>query len=179
MKQAVVGSLLTAVAVFAWGFLFWSTVAPISFPAEDTELREVLLKSLPATGVYFVPVPEGATYKADHEAGPLVQIFFRREGAPVMAPKLFVFGFLHNFVTALILSFLLAFAGAYGATYGRRVTIVVVAGLAAAVWTHFGQVIWFYHDGMHHLAVLCYDVIAFLIGGLILGRFIRSAAGNS
>ncbi len=174
MKNVVVGSLLAALAMFVWGFVFWGAnpLAPIGSPDDDSALREALVSSLPGPGVYFVPSFDSDDFALKHASGPIARIFFQRDGAPVMNPVIFVFGFVHMFVITLLLSFLLAFAGAYAATYRRRVMVVGVAGLAAAIWSNGGDVVWFYSPWAHHLSVMLYDFVAFVLAGLILARFV-------
>ncbi len=177
MKQVVLGSLLASLAMFVWGFVFWGVNpwAPIDSPDDDAALREVLVSALRGPGVYFVPSFGSDDFASNHVAGPIARIFYQPDGAPVMEPSIFVFHFVHIFVIALLLSFLLAFAGAYAASYRRKVMVVVVAGLAAAIWSNGGEVIWFYSPWAHHLNVMVYDFMAFLLAGLILARFVGRA----
>lgn len=176
MGRLVVGSLLAAAALFVWGFLFWAT--PLSAPltahtGETTALAEALTAALPGSGVYYLPDPSAGeeVFLEAHRAGPIATIYYRQEGAEAMAPGVFLLGYLHMALSALLIGLLLRAAAPALPGYGRRVAFVVVAGVAANVWAHLGQPIWFFHPWGHPLGTAVYGIVAWGLAGLVLARF--------
>jgi len=183
MGKLLLASLVAALAMMAWAFLFWTTpIAGNLFghpgPAED--LLRSALAALPESGAYFVPdMPEGGdmeAWKARHRAGPIAHLHVIKGGAEPMPPTQYVWGLLHMLVTALILAFMLRMALPVLDGYAARVGFVVLAGLAAAVWGQLGQPIWFLHGWGYHILYALYDWISWLLAGLVLGAFIKPAS---
>ena len=78
-----------------------------------------------------------------YEAGPRAEIFYRAEGAPAMDPMTFVWGYVHMLVTSLVLGFALYMVSGTLDTYRKRVLAVVTFGLAAAIYAHLANPVWF------------------------------------
>lgn len=62
MKKTIIGVIVTTLVLFVWGFLFWGQVLH-SIPYEswkqtgdDGQAQEMLEKTFPETGTYYVPV---------------------------------------------------------------------------------------------------------------------------
>lgn len=184
MKRIVVGALLSAVALFVWGFLYWN-VFPFQAQVfqrvpDEPALAAQLSSALPESGVYFIPSPAPGEAMEPvlqrFTAGPIAQMIFLREGAAPVSPGKFLAGFLHMLVSALLMGALLAMAVGVLGSYGSRVTFVLLAGLAGAFRAHLGTPIWQHHPWDLQLLYFFYDVIAWLLAGLILARFVRPEA---
>ena len=179
-KGLLLGSLLAAVALFVWGFLFWGMpiVQPIDSGVDGAKAQAALKELLTHDGVYVVPEPPGQEmtegWKAMHRQGPIATIFYRTRGMEPMAPTVFVLGFVHNLVTCLLIGLLLGKAIPALPSYGARVGFVVLAGVAATVWGHAGDPIWMAHPWRFHLLAMGYDFVAWTLAGAILGKFVRS-----
>src|SRR5262245_2792990 len=109
MIRLSVAVFLSAVLQFAWGFVFW-TMTPISkemvgkMPDEE-KVTAALREANPETGVYFLPHCNCQEMSDDQEAmeafgkrhreGPLVQIFYHKEGIEPMNPLVMGAGFVH------------------------------------------------------------------------------------
>ncbi len=179
----LVGSVLSALAMFVWGFLFWTSPlgkATMSHGVDPGSVQDALLELFPADGAYFVPdVLEGeaeAKWVERHRQGPLALVFIHRAGADPMEPMTFVNGFLHMLITCVLIAWLLGKAAAALPSYGARAGFVVLAGFAATFWAHAGDPIWFYNPWKYHLLAMVYDFVAWSLAGLILARFVRSEA---
>lgn len=180
MKSLVIGSLVAAVAMFFWGFLFWGATAlpyqAMKAPGDVAALQESLRAALPTSGVYLLPHPGQASQEELSKfiaAGGFGRIVFVREGAS-MGGAVFGQGFVHYFVTAVLLGLLLRAAAP--AQYGGRVTLCAWAGLAAAVFTSFNQPIWYMYPVAPFLVDLVYVFLSFVVAGLVLAKFVKPAS---
>ncbi len=180
MKNIIIGSLLSAVALMIFGFAFWAS--PISSPgfgsdADIDALQAAISTAVPASGTYVIPNPYGDAspeeFSAQHERGPVGILHIQKEGSPAMQPMVFVIGFIHNFVTALILAILLQMAIPALPTYAGRVAFCAICGVFAAVWENFTGPIWFSSPWAFYVVRTVYTVIAMTIVGAILAKFVR------
>ena len=175
MKNLLIGSLLAAVAVFLWGFVFWAVLAELNTVDSDAELalQSALAQHVPETGTYVLPQmrDDEAEYTLRHETGPTAMIFVQKEGSAPMSPSTFGLGLLHEFIFALLIGALLRMTWASLPSYGGRVGFVILAGVAAAFWSELGDPIWWAHPWGFHVMNLLYAVGAWAITGLIMARF--------
>jgi len=180
MKGIVIGSLVAAVAMFFWGFLFWGATnlpyQPMKAVADVPALQESLRAALPESGAYLVPHPGQASQEEMAKligAGGFGRIVFVREGAS-MGGAAFGLGLVHYFATAFILGLLLRAAAPAG--YAGRVALCAWAGLAAAVFTSFNQPIWYMYPVAPYLVDFVYVFLTFVVAGLVLARFVKPAS---
>ncbi len=178
MQRLFLGSVLAAVAMFFWGFLFWAAGPgdlAMSHGANNEALRTALRDHVPSSGMYFIPDMAGredAAFMQEHADGPIAMLAVRKEGADAMSPTVFASGFAHMFVSALLMAYLLSLATPSLRTYGARVTFVVLAGLVGSFWSQVGAPIWFFHPWSFHLMTMVYDVIGWGVTGAILAKFV-------
>ena len=183
MKRTLTGILIATVALFAWGAAFWMN--PLAMRAfehvvDNDAAGQALLDHFPATGTYYVPseMENQEAWSALHERGPLAMVHIRTAGAPVMAPGMFVRGFLHELVVVALIALLLRMAAPALRTYGARVGFVLLAGAAAALFNHLSFLIWWYHPAPFHWVTGLYDVTGWLVAGLVLAAFVRPPEGR-
>jgi len=179
MKRLLLGSLLAALVMFVWGFLFWAV--PWPNPAVDTmsadaeaAVAEAIRAQVPETGTYVIPNPqttEAETFTARHQAGPVAMLFVQKDGFAPMRPGVFVGGFVHMLAVALLLGLIVRIAAPVAPTYGKRVLLVLLLGLTAALWSEVGEAIWWAHPWSYHLTVFVGDVTTWGLAGLVLARF--------
>ena len=177
--RIAIATLLGAVVLFVWGFLFWS-VLPLGAASMEEEpfggdaLAANMTKILPTTGVYFIPFPateasseaQRADIQKRHREGPLVRIFYTAGGGALPAsPQMLIRGFLHNLGIALLVSLILASAAPALTTYTQRLGVVCLIGGVAASWLGLNEAIWFYHPWKFEL----YQAAYVLVGGLVMG----------
>ncbi len=177
MKQVLIGSVVAAIAMFFWGFLFWgATTMPyqVMKPVADLPaLQQALRAALPETGVYLLPHPSQGSQEEMGKvmaAGNFGRIVFMREGVQ-MGGSTFLFGLLHNLVTALFLALLLRAAAP--ANYGGGVTLIALAGIAGAIASNLGKPIWYFHPWGVHVVDIVYDLTMYLVAGLVLAKFVK------
>lgn len=184
MGKLLLGALAGTVVLMIWGFLFWSVLPYGSLVMKGLPDGEAyasaLAESVPETGVYQYPAfPADATedemgrFYAEHKRGPLVQIFYRAEGAPPGAAKVYLLGFLHFFASALLAAFLLRYSGAGLHGWGWRVLFVTLLGLFAGVAAELAKPIWWYNPWDFALYQVVYLVTGWLFAGLVLGKFVE------
>lgn len=175
MKRLLLGSLLTAACVFLWGFVFWAVLANLNEVSSDDELvlQSALAQHVPETGTYVIPSArgDGAEYALRHESGPVAMIFVRKEGSTPMSFSTFLAGFVHEFIFAVLIGLLLRMTWSSLPTNNARVTMVLLAGVAAAFWADFADPIWWAHPWGFHLQNFLYGVGAWAIAGVIMARF--------
>lgn len=182
MKGILVGSALSALAMFFWGFLWWG--APHFIPykmamktaPDEVALAASLASALPSTGVYLLPNPASGATAEDVQkraaAGPTAQIFFMREGA-AMDGGVFLWGYLHMFAASLLGALLLKRVGSIASSYGDRAGLVLLLGLAGSFFSNLGKPIWWHQPWNYHLTYFTYDFTSWLLAALILAKFVR------
>ena len=180
MKTLFTGSLLAAVAMFIFGAVYWSS--PImgvgSRPiADDESIQTLLNEAFPETGIYWVPgldlyYQDPDRYETLHESGPVVMLNVVHDpGAPMNAGA-FAAGFLHQWVVCFLIGLLLARVAPALPGYGSRVGFVFFAGLVMALFVNLGAVIWWRMPLSFQLAEGLYNVVAWLLAGLVMARFV-------
>ena len=184
MIRVLIGSVLAAIAMFVWGWLYWGVIGMVvmpynSVPAEsEAAIVEALKAGLPETGIYLYPMPEDlsdveqqAAWNEKHLAGPLFEVNYLSEGRDPMAASMFGGGFAHMFLTALLISCVIGRAKSFGCRFGTVIALAVIS----AFWIDVGKIIWFYHPISFEVFNLIYHVSGLLIGGAILAGIVRPA----
>jgi len=90
-----------------------------------------------------------------------------------MSGGVFGGGFVHMFVSVLVMAFALNLVVPATATYGARVKLVIVAGLAGAIYSNLGKPIWWHHVWDYHLLEFVYDFTSWVLAGFVLAKFVR------
>ncbi len=179
MKELLLGSVIAAVALFLWGFVYW-VVSPIPYTAlkavaDDAAAGHDLLEHFPESGTYYLPDPKNPDMdEMDtlHRQGPVAMINIDVDGAVPGSPSVMLAGFAHMLVTTLMISLLMRLTGNSLVTYGDRVLFVFLAGVIVAFWTRISDVIWWGLGLPWQMYNAIYDVSAWLIAGLILAKFV-------
>ena len=81
-------------------------------------------------------------------------------------------GFVHFLLTALLIGYGLTAAGG---DFARQARLVLWFGLAAAVFGHLGDPIWYGFAWRTPLIEFVFDAIIFIAGGLVLAKWFTSA----
>lgn len=172
MRSLFVGSLAAAVVMFALGFVFFGLLFPMALspvaPDAAAALQGAMGSHLGASGTYMVPADEQAWM-----AGPGAMINFTAAGAAPSMPAAMVGGFVHMFVSAFLIGSALL---AVGGDVGRRTKAVLWFGLAAALFMHLGDPIWYGFGWKSSLFLFVADGIMFIAGGIVLARWFTGAA---
>lgn len=182
MLKLALGTLIAAVAMFLWGFFFYGSQLIDHFghvtPEQEAVLIEALKTNLTSDAIYILPDEKNGTAEevmARAAPGPVALINYHSGPIPPMATTL-IMGFIHMLITAAILAVFMTLIAPAASTYVDRVKIVAVAGLAAAVYAHLGNPIWWHYPwGFSAMAAL-YDFVSYLIAGLVLAYFVPQKA---
>jgi len=180
MGRTILGAVVGGVVLFVWGFIFWAVlpfgnqvVLPV---ANEGVVAEVLGQNIAASGVYYIP-GEGAqemteAWQEKHKAGPVVQIFYRREGSDPNGPMFYLRGFGYLLLLALLMAMLLRQTGGQLETYGSRALFVLVAGVFAAA-VGFSGAVWWNQSLNYHLLYAVYNVSSWFFAGLGMAAVIK------
>ena len=169
-----VASLVTAIALFFFGFVWWGLLMPVVRPASviaDQGMIEKMTASLDESALYFYP--DYAEAEGD-SAGPVAILFFNRE-APSMSAMMGM-GIGHMFVTALLVSLFVSFVPLR--SFAERLTFVVCLGLFVAVWADGGNMIWWRHPPLWTAFHFGYDALSWLLAGAIIAAIVRPCPRN-
>ena len=181
MKKFIFGSVIGAVVLFLWGFIFWGTnplpYSVLPHPKDEVQLGAMLREQLPDSGTYVLPHPSDPpeTMSKLSLDGPIATIHFLREGRAPMEPRVLIVGFFHGFAVVLMLAMLMTIALPALRTYGSRVRFATLFGIASALFVHGGSVLWMNEGRPWHQVNALYEVSACFIIGLVLGAFIKPA----
>ena len=172
MKKLIIGSFLSAIAYFAWGFLYFGVIqAPYSVigPAID-ETALMLKEDLPEDGVYLYPIPTADNSHELMKRGPIAMVHIKRDGFENPAGMM-IKGFLHGWAYCILLAFLLKQI-CKKTGYTGRVGFVLLAGAAGALLSRFGDAIWWHQSWAWQFTYFAYEAIGSGFIGLILAKFI-------
>ncbi|MCC5024997.1 MAG: hypothetical protein J6386_20380 [Candidatus Synoicihabitans palmerolidicus] len=176
MKSTVLASFLAAIALFFWGFIYYSVsgVPDKSLKSPSSDVGPALNNAFPESGTYFVPGMANDKVAIELMArGPVAMVHIQKQGISVMSPSLMVLGFLHGWVYCLLLAILLRQI-CKKSGYFARVGFVTLVATAGAFMARFGDVIWWHKSLDWQVSEFAYAVIGAALAGLILATFIRS-----
>lgn len=182
MKKFLVAPLLSALAMFVLGALYWMSPFPyktLTPVADNAAAAAALGQIFSTTGTYLVPGPEMKDQKALAELwqrGPSAEVSFIREGHEMMEPMVFLRGYVHYFVVSLLLALLLDKTAAAFIGYWARVRFSTMVGLVGAVLITMSDSIWWHHAWGWNLMSGIYAVLAFTVAGLVLAKFFTPKA---
>lgn len=172
MQRLVIGSLMAAVVMFVLGFVFFGVLGMQAYSpattAQAVTVQAAMEDNLARTGTYMIPPEEEAWM-----TGPSAVVNYVAAGdAPRDMVVTMVGGFAHMLVSALLLGVALT---AVGGDLVRRSRVALWGGLAAAVFMHLGDPIWFGFDWRSALFVFIADGVMFIAGGLVLAWWLARA----
>jgi hypothetical protein len=189
-KSLVIAALLGGLVVFAWSFVSWSllpwhTSAMQSFVNEH-EVSLALMNNAPVGGLYMMPgLPRDyATMTAEQKKAAEAQMmanmetsryFFgvvRRRASVDMARQM-IYALLFDILAALLVAMLVMKTG--GMTYWGKVSFVVTMALAVGIIALVPQWIWFSFPTRWTLVMIADTLVAWLLGGMVIARFVRPA----
>lgn len=170
MRSLPVGALVAAIVMFLLGFVFFGLLGMMLFapldPATATALQGALGQHLSATGTYMVPGDEEAW-----RIGPSAVVNFVAAGGANSIPMAMGMGFLHFVVSAFLIGLGLKAAGGDAQ---RQMGVALWYGLAAAVFMHLGDPIWYGFGWRSTLIEFAFDAVIFIAGGLVLAKWFTS-----
>lgn len=170
MKSLLIRSFLAAIALFVWGFLYFGLAGiPMKMLGQVGDIGPALEAVLPESGTYFIPAGQDEEAMKLMERGPVATIHYHQGGVTPMSAMVMLSGFLHGWVVCIILGMLICCFASDKPT-GKRLGFVLFVGLAGAIMTRIGDVIWWHYPLSWQLSNIFYHLVGFLIAGLVLGR---------
>ena len=169
MKNNLIAILLSAVVLFAWGFISWTllpwhmTVAH-KFTSESS-VAQALKENAPAAGIYYLPFSEEG-YKPGE---PAAFVSVAPDGFDMNMGKKMGIGILGEMVGALLVFLLLQKTA--NLSYWERVRFVALVGVAIAFVSHFLYWNWFEFSNSYLLVTILDSLIAWTLAGLVMAKF--------
>lgn len=182
MKKIFLPALLAAIAIFIWTNISWMVLpwhGTYLNNIPESAITEQLKTGLTEKGIYHYPgMPDDDKlwdeFVTKYETGPVVHFMvYDPSGIELMDPMQFVGGFLFNFFCALIAAFVLVKAINYKTGYCRRVFIVLLFGVFAALTGPMSMYNWWRFPFDYALINSIDMIVSWLIGGAVLAWRIR------
>jgi hypothetical protein len=188
MFKIILGALLAAAAVFAWEALSWSVLGWHengfrSFRDEEAVAEVIKANVTSGHGIYLLPAMEEAPKVATAEEkrafeekqvqalenGPYVYAIIRPGSGEISRGTSMILSFARSFVCALLVAALLSQVALF---YPARIAFVAAAGLFAGLTSDLPMWIWFENPARDTIVNIADHVIAWIIGGAVLGIFV-------
>lgn len=182
MGRVIIGAAAGAIAMFIIGFIFYATplykLGTVTLDnAGAAAVQRALASNLPKTGTYFVPSAETPQQTVMYGRGPIATIHYNVGGFSVADPAVIIGGLALDFVVALLIGFGLLAVARRAPDFASRARLVVCFSVAATLFMHIGQPIWYHYDWSHFLYLFVADTLALAAAGLIIARwFLPQAA---
>ena len=178
MLRVIIGSAVASIAMFIFGFIFFASglenLATRSLDdVQAGAVRQTMSASLPGTGTYIVPNPEGsAAQTVMYGQGPVATIHYNTSGFPSADAGSMVGGLVLNFIVALLIGTALIGIDRRVPDFGSRARVGVLIAVAATAFTHLGEPIYYHHDWPHFIYLFIADGVMLAAAGLILAWFL-------
>ena len=175
MKNCVLAVVLSAVVLFAWGFISW-TILPwhnaVANKFEDeSAVSAVLKENATSAGIYYLPFAQ-----EDLKPGAVFALAnVLPDGADTNMGSMMGVGLLGQAVSALLVLLLLGNTSNLG--YWERVRFVALAGVAIGFVSHFPYWNWFGFSTSYTLVIILDSLVAWLLAGLVLAKFVEGRSG--
>ena len=175
MKNCILAVVLSAVVLFAWGFVSWEILpwhnAVANKFEDESAVSSVLKANAPVAGIYFLPF-------AQEDIKPEGLFAFAAVSPEWMGTNvggMMGLGLLGQAVSALLVLLLLRKTS--NLDYWGRVCFVALAGLTIGFVSHFPLWNWFGFPTSYTLVTILDVLIAWFLAGLVLARFVEGRSG--
>ncbi len=188
MVKLIIGAILAAIAVFAWEAVSWTAIGWHqngfrSFRDESAVSEVIKANVTSGHGIYLLPAmgaaPKIATVeekKAFEEQqakaqknGPYVYAVIRPGKGDVSMQTNMILSFIRCLICSFLIAGLLSHTAVF---YAARIAFVAAAGLFAGLMADLPMWIWFENPGRDAVVNIADHVIAWIIGGAVLGIFV-------
>jgi hypothetical protein len=186
--RILIAAIISAVAIFMWGFVFWTVLPNPSFghrylkKEQVNSLASELKKLDSGTYVHPSPIPyEGESTEQmmeRHKSGPVYSLSVVSTGMDMASPRTMVQGFIHAFAACVIAGVLVSIVGSGFCCYSHRVFFVFMLGLFATTWVDVGETIWWFRSCGVTTWHAIYHIVAWLLAGLIIGAIVKNGSGT-
>ncbi|MEM7478046.1 MAG: hypothetical protein AAF483_23925, partial [Planctomycetota bacterium] len=189
MGRIIAATLAGAVIYFVWGMLAWM-VLPIHGPTvsalpAEAAIRDAMIAQNLESGVYIVPFTEemaDPTFNERNQAGPIFNIFLRKEGlTSPMGPAKIAIGFLLDVLAAGLAVGLILCLGPCGNSFGCRVGFVTGLGVFTGMAMLAGfALLYSLYGGLKAVALTdIIQVVILILGGFAITILVLSMVGGS
>lgn len=188
MGKIILGAVLTAMAVFGWEAVSWTALGwhQNGFRAfrDESKVAEVIKANVTSGhGIYLLPAmgeaPKIATaeekkaFVAEQQKamkdGPYVYAIVRPGKGDYSMGMNMTLSFIRCLICALLIAALLSQTALF---YPARIAFVAAAGLFAGLTADLPMWIWFENPGRDAVVNIADHLIAWVIGGAVLGIFV-------
>ena len=192
MIRYLIGSLVSAMVLFFWGFVFWG-LSPIPYMFmhrfnDQGEVAKTLERNAPESGAYYLPFPGDAkstdpevvkSLQENSRKGPLVEVQYNKDGVEMDSPVGYAVGFGQILLSCLLVGLLLWMALPNLKAYPARVLFVFLAGVFASAAITLAEPIWFHHPWQGVVNVAVHHLVGWLLAGLVMGLVMRPKAASA
>lgn len=169
MKNFVIAPAVAALAMFLWGFVYYGISGLPYRATQPSDAVAPALANLPASGTYIVPDPRSGTDPAEYK-GPVAVLNYN--ATPRAMGATMALGYLHGFACCLLLALLLWRVGTWLGSFQCKLGFCFMTGLLVTLFSSGGGYVWWHASGAWTLAVMAYDLTAFLLAGAILIKMV-------
>jgi hypothetical protein len=171
--RALIGAVAAAIAMFIIGFIFFATpLYKLGTGTLDNSraaaVQQSLASNIPETGTYFVPSGDTPEQTVMYGRGPVATVHYNSSGFSVADPGVMIGGFVQMLIVALLLAVALYTLSAYVSRLSDQVRIMVLAVLAATIFTRLGEPIWYHHDWGHAIYLFIAESLSLIVAGFII-----------
>jgi hypothetical protein len=188
MGKIILGAVLTAMAVFGWEAVSWTALGwhqnGFRTFRDESKVAEVIKANVTSGhGIYLLPAmgeaPKIATaeekkaFVAEQQKamkdGPYVYAIIRPGKGDYSIGMNMTLSFVRCLICALLIAALLSQTALF---YPARIAFVAAAGLFAGLTADLPMWIWFENPGRDAVVNIADHLIAWVIGGAVLGIFV-------
>ncbi len=188
MFKIIIAALLAAIAVFAWEALSWTVLGWHengfrTFRNEDAVAEVIKANATSGQGIYLLPAMDEPSAVATEEekkahlkrqqdaveTGPYVYAVIRPGRGEISMGMNMTLSFVRSFICALLVAGLMSQLTAF---YPGRVGFAAALGLFAGLTSDLPMWIWFEAPGRDVMVNIADHLIAWIIGGAVLGLFV-------
>ena len=188
MGKIILGAVLTAMAVFGWEAVSWTALGWHQNGSrtfrDESKVAEVIKANVTSGhGIYLLPAmgeaPKIATaeekkaFVAEQQKamkdGPYVYAIIRPGKGDYSIGMNMTLSFVRCLICALLIAALLSQTALF---YPARIAFVAAAGLFAGLTADLPMWIWFENPGRDAVVNIADHLIAWVIGGAVLGIFV-------
>ena len=188
MGKLILGAVLTAMAVFGWEAVSWTAIGwhqnGFRTFRDESAVAEVIKANVTSGhGIYLLPSTGGAPkiataevikafearQKQAMEDGPYVYAIVRPGKGEISMGMNLTLSFIRSLICAFLIAALLSQTALF---YPARIAFVAAAGLFAGLTSDLPMWIWFENSGRDTVVNIADHVIAWIIGGAVLGIFV-------
>lgn len=175
MKKCAVAVALSAIVLFAWGFLSWAILpwhnAVADKFADESAVSAVLKENAPSAGMYYLPFAQ-----EDLKPGVLFALVnVLPDGVDGTMGGMMALALLGQAVSAVLVILLLCRTSI--PDYWGRVRFVALTGVAIGFVSHFPYWNWFGFSTSYTLVIIVDNLIAWFLAGLVLAKFVEGKSG--